>query len=113
MRKKSVLLALVILTLGLVGTGLSALYQQNEQIDRTLLGFTHKVSYGFPLAWHGYSFTIGAVHFPEIYWFSLGSLLLDAVFWVAISFFVCTATMKSVSILQKTRASRNLSVINI
>ncbi len=46
-------------------------------------------------------------------WFSLESLLLDAAFWIAITFFVSIATMKLVNILHKTRASKNLSVINI
>jgi len=116
MRKKNALIVLVILALGLVGTVLSTLYQQNELIDMTASKSTLKVSYGFPLGWHGYSLIYRGWSpwgFPSEYWFSLGSLLLDATFWIAISFLVSLAAMKSVSILRKTRASKNLSVINI
>jgi hypothetical protein len=110
MRKKTVLIALVILALGLVGTGLSALYwQQDGQITEKTADkymFTFKVSYGFPVAWHGYSGTgfswlnsywgapLGG-YYPEIYWFSLGSLLLDAAFWFAISSFVSFVAIAS------------------
>jgi hypothetical protein len=77
---------------------------------------TFKVSYGFPLGWYGHSHTEGSAipvnGYPETYWFSLGSLLLDAAFWVAISFLVSFAAIKSVNTLYKTRASKNLSVIN-
>jgi hypothetical protein len=118
MRKKSALIALVILALGLIGTSLSTLYKQNEHVgDITARIVTFKVSYGFPLSWYGYSRTsMGMPTFspiPEIYWFSLESLLLDAAFWFAISFSVCIATMKSVNMLRKARASKILSVIDI
>ena len=125
MRKKSALIALVILALGLVGTVLSTLYMQNEFIgEATPAGAvgTFKVFYGFPISWYGYSVTdtIGGftTHFwgislPKIYWFSVGSLLLDAAFWIAISSFACIAIIKSVNILHKARASKNLSVINV
>ena len=102
MRKKSVLIALVILAFGLVGTGLSTLYKQNEQIAITLMGFTQKVSYGFPLGWYGYSFAVTGIPRndywglpPLSYWFSLESLLLDVAFWFAISFFVSFVALKS------------------
>jgi hypothetical protein len=115
MRKKSALIALVILALGLIGTSLSTLLKQNEYI-----GYPPKVtvkeSYGFPRGWYGYSHIeqmMPVLHPEMVYWFSLGSLLLDAAFWIAISFFVCIATMKSVNMLRKTRASKILSVINI
>jgi len=124
MRKKSALIALVILALGLIGTGLSALYQQQgwqtTEITEDEYMSTFKVSHSFPLSWYGYtqtrmwstSHTNIPYNPPEVYWFSLESLLLDAAFWVAISFFVCIATMKSVNILRKTEASKNLSVVN-
>jgi hypothetical protein len=115
MRKKTVLIALTILALGLIGTGLSTLYTQNEYIGYPPI-VTVKESYGFPLGWYGYSHIetmIYTFHPPEIYWFSLGSLLLDATFWIAISFFVSFTAMKSVNMSHKTRASKNLSVINI
>jgi hypothetical protein len=107
MRKKSLLIALAILALGLIGTSFSELYVQNQIVHATNED-TVNVSYGFPLSWHGYSQSylhrMIAVSFPENYWFSLESLLLDAAFWFAISFFLCIATMKSVNILHKTRA---------
>jgi hypothetical protein len=109
MRKKTVLIVVVILALGLIGTGLSTLYQRNEYIrdphyDPKSMGpptGTIKVFYGFPLAWNGYSqiefgFRISA---PSTYWFSLAPLLLDAAFWFAISFFVSFITIKSARVL--------------
>jgi hypothetical protein len=51
--------------------------------------------------------------FPFGYWFSLESLILDAAFWFAISFFACLVTMKSVKILRKTIASKILPSINV
>ena len=101
MRKKTVLIALVILAFGLVGTGLSTLYKQNEGIVITLMGFTREVSYGFPFGWYGYSFTVTGIpdyHWglpPLSYWFSLESLLLDVAFWFVISFFVSFVALKS------------------
>jgi len=103
MRKKSVLIALAILALGLIGTGLSTLYKQNEYIGEPPV-VTFKESYGFPLGWQGYSFTETGIpynnyweipHSPRVYWFSLESLLLDAAFWFAISFFVSFTAIKS------------------
>jgi hypothetical protein len=114
LRKKSVLIVLVILAIGLVGTGLSAFYMQNEySADTTVTKFTDKISHGFPLGWYGHSDTWGGIPFSATYWFSLESLLLDAAFWVAISFFVSFGAIKSVNRLHKTRASKNLSVIKI
>jgi hypothetical protein len=97
MRKKTVLIALVILALGLVGTGLSALYTRNEYIGEPPV-VTFKKSYGFPLVWHGYSLIYKGwipYGFPSEYWFSLESLLLDAAFWFVISFFVSFVALKS------------------
>jgi hypothetical protein len=117
MRKKSALIALAILALGLIGTGVSIIYVQNEfigvHVGDPSVG-TWKFSYGFPLSWYGYSQAVVRVPTttPKTYWFSLESFLLDAAFWIAISFFTCIATMKSVSMLHKTRTSKNLSVIN-
>ena len=103
MRKKTVLIVLAILALGLIGTGLSALYQQNEYIREPyydpktpapVIG-PIKVSYGFPLGWHGYSLMyIGPRNFRSEYWFSLESLLLDAAFWIAISSIACIDIIK-------------------
>ena len=102
MRKKTALIVVVILAFGLVGTGLSALYKQNEGIVITLMGFTRKESYGFPLGWYGYSFAVTGIPHkgywglpPLSYWFSLESLLLDVAFWFAVSFFVSFAAIKS------------------
>jgi hypothetical protein len=113
MRKKSALIALVILAFGLIGTALSTLYVQNEFLLHTVhfgdpSAEAWKFSYGFPLGWYGYSQqqVWSANPIPKFYWFSLGSLLLDAAFWVAISFFVSLAAIKSVNILRKTRASK-------
>jgi hypothetical protein len=116
MRKRTLLIALAVIAIGLIGTGLSTLYRQNIITDFTGKQGVYKVSYGFPLGSYGHSHILGGIPiFPssETYWFSLGSLLLDAAFWIAISFFVSVATIKSVNILQKARASKNLSVINI
>jgi hypothetical protein len=124
MRKKTALMILIILGFGLIGTSLSTLYTQNEfnrDIKATTRNDTFKVSHGFPVGWYGYTQTSIWYLFhwtppsisPKIYWFSPESLLLDAAFWLAISFFVCVATMKSVNILHKRRASKNLSVIDI
>jgi len=118
-KRTSILIALAILTLGLVGISLSTLY---EQYESEFLGTNFPLGlwktsygYGFPLGWYGYSFTfitgmqvpIGPVPAPpKVYWFSLESLLLDAAFWFAISFSVCVASTKSVEILLKTTASK-------
>ena len=121
MRKRTLLVALAILEVGLIGTGFSTLYKQNEYVeDITANRVMVKVSYGFPPGWYGYSNTRDIVFQKHTYfwdsgihWFSSESLLLDAVFWFAISFFVCIATMKLVNMLHKKGASKNLSVINI
>jgi len=119
MRKKTVLIVLVILALGLIGTGLSTLYEHDELFG-SMLGGTFKASYGFPLGWHGYSTNYGgpirlfpSTPPPVDYWFSLESFLLDTVFWFAISSIGCIATIKSMNILHKARAAKNLSVVNI
>lgn len=127
-KRTVILIALAILVLGLVGTGLSTLYEQSGYTESSS-SVIFRVSYGFPLSWHGYSqnYTIQKEAArvllasyaplipyipPKIYWFSLESLVLDAVFWFAISFFVCVAAIKSVRILRKARASKMLSAIN-
>jgi hypothetical protein len=105
----AILVAVAILALGVIGTSLSTLYKQNEYIGYPPM-VTFKESYGFPLGWHGYSVTEGSaipvIPPPLTYWFSLESLLLDAAFWFAISFFACVATMKSVKVLLRTIASK-------
>lgn len=118
MRKKTTLIVVVILAIGLVGTGLSTLYWQNGQITYfNGMQMTYKESYGFPIGWYGYTQTEGSAipinGYPKIFWFSIGPFLLDAAFWFAISFFVSLAAIKSVTMLHKTRASKNKSVINV
>lgn len=114
MRKKTALIVLVILALGLVGASLSALYEHGELTQGTLLGGTFKASYGFPLGWHGYSTNYGGPPlvypstWPVFYWFSLESFLLDIAFWSAITSFAVFCTM-----FYKTRAFKKLSVIKI
>jgi hypothetical protein len=110
MRKKTVLIALVILALGLTGTGLSALYERDEFIVTNFPMGTIKVSYGFPLGWYGHSQTTG-IWIPFVpstgtYWFSLESLLLDASFWFAISFFVSLVAIKSARALNLVAIAR-------
>jgi hypothetical protein len=118
----AIFVAVAILALGVIGTGLSTLYEQNESMYQSA-SITFKVSYGFPLAWHGYSqnyslHPTGQPHWgdfnppPPIYWLSLGSLLLDAAFWFAISFFVCLTLFKSAITVRKA-APKILSVVNI
>jgi hypothetical protein len=115
MRRKSVLVVLVILALGIIGTSLSTLYKQNEYIGYPPAD-TFKESYGFPLGWHGYSITGGSAipvnPLPKAYWFSLESLLLDVAFWFTASFFVCLAVVKSATTARKA-ASKIMSVINV
>jgi hypothetical protein len=111
MRKRLLLIGLVILALGLIGTSLSTLYEQVEFMPSQNQPKV-KVFYGFPLSWHGYSlmempipsFTPPPLEYD--YWFSSESLLLDAVFWFAISLFASVAAMKSVKILLKTIAPK-------
>jgi hypothetical protein len=122
MRKKTVLIALVILALGLVGTGLSTLYTRYEGTREPYIikssGLpitTFKVSYGFPLVWHGYSLIYkGWIPwgFPSEYWFSLESLLLDAAFWFAISFFGSFVAIKSARALNLVATAR-AGVLNL
>ena len=111
-----ILISVITLALGVIGTGLSTLLERNERIESSVI---FKASYGFPLAWHGYSqnYSLQSAGWgpyipPKIYWLSLGSLLLDAVFWFAISFFVCLAVVKSTTTVRKA-ASKILSVIDI
>jgi hypothetical protein len=110
MRKKSVPIALVILEIGLVGTGLSTLYKKNEL---TVNPLTYKAFYGFPLSWYGYSEQIVSLDGTMVYWYSAEFFLIDTAFWFAISFFVSFAAIKSANILRRTRTSKNLSVFNI
>jgi hypothetical protein len=117
-KRTVILVVLVTLALGLIGTSLSTLYEQNEWTESYII---LKVSYGFPMAWHGYSqnysqnysqFQLGPpplVNPPKIYWLSLGSLLLDVAFWFAISFCLCIPTITSMKILLKTTASKTVT----
>jgi len=118
MKKRTLLIALAVIALGLIGTGLSALYEQNEFIVTNFPMGTTKFSYGFPLGWQGYSivevgFPVPDGIIPEIHWFSLESFLLDAAFWVAISSVGCIAIVKSMNMLHKARTSKKLSVKQI
>jgi hypothetical protein len=117
-RKRTAILIATVTLLGLVGTSFSPLHEpeytgfQNVEIV---------VPYGFPFPWHGYSFEVGEQHalgpIPVTYWFSLESLLLDATFWLGISFFLCFAAMKisentsQALSIQKHLLSRNLSKV--
>ncbi len=112
MEKKTVLIGLIILVLGLVGTGLSALYQRDEFVrdprhNSPSVG-TIKVYYGFPLAWYGYA--EGGIGFwgftRKVYWFSLGSFLLDTPFWFAVCLFVSFAAIKSARVLNLVALAR-------
>ena len=51
----AILVALIILAFGVIGTGLSAFREQNELIVDGWPMSTLKVAYGFPLGWYGYS----------------------------------------------------------
>ena len=116
MRKKYVLIALAIIAIGFVGTGLSTLNNQHEYINFTGRQATYKGYFGFPLSWYGYSYIVGGIPILSpihVYWFSILSLLLDTAFWVAISSIGYLAIIKSMNIFHKTRASKNLSIINI
>jgi len=118
MRKRTLLIALAAIALGLIGTGLSTLYTQKEYFGEPPT-VTVKESYGFPLGWQGYSWkVIGIPIFlpvptSKVYWLSLGPLLLDAAFWIAISSIGYLAIIKSMNMVHKARASKDLSVINI
>jgi len=107
MRKKTVLIVFAILAFGVMGTILSTFIERSEYLGNSFPFGLTKVSYGFPLAWRGYSYwvlmqPILVAPFPD--WFSLESLLLDAVFWFGISFFVNIAATQSDKVLRKTRA---------
>jgi hypothetical protein len=114
MRKRNLLIILAILAIGLIGTSLSSLCEnQNEMIEVRPFAPNHWVSFGFPISWYGYR----EQTYPELgfrfYWFSLVSFLVNTVFWTAIStlgYFVITIL---IDVLHKVRASKNLSVINI
>lgn len=113
MRKKSVLVALAIFALGLTGMGLSTLYSQNKYIEYTTTNkVTFGVSYGFPLGWHGHTVTdTRGNRFwglpPEVYWFSLESLLANITFWFVISSFVSLSAIKSARALNLVSIARN------
>jgi len=108
--RKTALIVLAILALGLVGASLSALCEYDERTGT--LGGTFKASYVFPLGWHGYSTNYGGPLLrprPHLdYWFSLESFLLDIAFWSAITSFAVFCTM-----FYKTRAFKKLSIIKI
>jgi hypothetical protein len=98
---------MTILALGIIGIILSALYQQQNELILTPL--TVKVSYGFPLSWHGYLEQTVSLDGKVTYWYSVEFLLIDTAFWFASSSSICVATLKLVNILHRARASGELS----
>jgi len=114
MRKRMLLVALAIIGLGMIATGLSTLYRyRGYSGELPVVTFTE--SRGFPMGWYGYSQIVEmmpTLH-PQVYWYSVGSLLLDAVFWIAISSIGYVAIVKSISMVHKKGATNNLSVINV
>lgn len=117
MRKRTILVALAVIAVGLIATGVSTLYERREFIgDYNPAGAgMSEFSYGFPLGWYGYSQAVGIIFSfsPKLYWFWIEPFLLDAAFWIAISAIGCLVIIKSMNMLHKTRASKNLSVINV
>jgi hypothetical protein len=113
-RKRTVLIVLTILGLGLVATGLSALYSHYEYEDiRVGQGMYWIYSYGYPLDWLWYSEQVTwSFPGPKNYWFSVGYFLTDIAFWSATAFFVCYTLIRSVNTLHERRGSKDLSVIN-
>jgi hypothetical protein len=75
MRTKPVLVALLIITLGIIATLISGLYEQNLSKE----GLS-KMGYGLPLIWHGHSWIVYP-DMPTVYWYSLESFVLDTAFW--------------------------------
>lgn len=111
MRKRTLLIALAVIALGLIFTGFSGLYTV-FQLEGNFWSGISRISYGFPLGWYGHVRRGHPDGFLPVYWFSLESLLVDAAFWIAISSIGCLATIKSMNMFHKTGASKNLSVIN-
>jgi len=113
MRKRILLIALAIVGLGLIATGLSTFYGEKDYSGSPIRNpvTTVKESCGFPLGWYGYSYIIEMMpvgHTEMVYWFSLESFLLDIGFWFAISSLAVIAVT-----FHKTSAFKKLSVINI
>jgi hypothetical protein len=75
MRRKPVLFALLIITLSIIATFISGLYEQN--LSKPGLS---KIGYGFPLVWHGHS-SIVYPAMPTVYWYSMENFVLDTAFW--------------------------------
>jgi hypothetical protein len=118
MMKRTLLVALIVFAFGLIGTGLSMFYTRSESVPMSYTGNTRldRVSYGFPISWCGFQKQIDTFEGITMIWNTWNSpefFLADAVFWIALSFFICTAAMKLVNMTQRRRASKNLSVINI
>jgi hypothetical protein len=93
-KRTAVLIVLVTLGLGLIGTIVTVVYPVATLVYPVELPGTVKVFYGSPLAWHGYSFETTAqlnYGYSTTYWFSSGALLLDVTFWFGISFIACVA----------------------
>ena len=122
MRKRIRQIALVIIAFGLIGTSLSTLYERSET-QFLLLGRRVSYGYGFPIWWYGYSLTYFMSTIlqepvawtpPRVYWFSLGPLLLDVVFWFAVSFFTVglflAATTYYQTRLEKNRTSQKSKI---
>jgi hypothetical protein len=93
-KRTAILIVLVTLALGLIGTILLVVDPPPMVLYPIELPGTVKVFYGSPLAWHGYYFNTTAqlnYGYPTTYWFSSGALLLDVTFWFGISFIACVA----------------------
>jgi len=113
MRTRILLIALAVLAVGLIGTSLSSLCEnQNEMIEVRPFAPNHWVSFGFPVSWYGYrEQTYPELDGARFYWFSLGSFLVNTAFWIAISTLGYFVVAISINMLHKARASKNLSVI--
>jgi hypothetical protein len=79
MRTKPVLVALLIITLGIIATLVSGFYEQNLSNPGPNI---YEIGYGFPLVWHGHSWVVFPSGVPPaLYWYALNSFFLDTVFW--------------------------------
>jgi hypothetical protein len=121
MKKRTVQALWTALVFGAIGMSLSILHQEQWVMPSSLTQTTsYYVSYGYPTdcyGYKGYFHNSATEHSTEThYWFSLESFMYDAAFWFALSFFGVWGTwgvIDTAKSLQKRRASKNLSVINI
>jgi hypothetical protein len=115
MKKRTVQALLTALTLGVLGMSFSTLHQEKWTMPSYFAKTTFiSVSFGYPTDWIGYEEYFAKE--DRTYWFSLEAFMYDAVFWFDLSFFVVWGAWGVIDVaksLQKRRASKNLSVINI